>query len=92
MGSPFRKSTIDEERIFDTMVRQMADQFIACVRKNRPVTDQDLKTIRPARIFTASEAKDLHLIDSIGYMDDVLNEAKQQNPDAKIIVYRRERY
>ncbi len=92
MGSPFRKSTIDEERIFDTIVRQMADQFIACVRKNRPVTDQDLKTIRTARIFTASEAKDLHLIDSIGYMDDVLNEAKQQNPDAKIIVYRRERY
>ena len=92
MGSPYRETVPSEKRIFETMIRQMAGRFLAHVQERRTdITEKDMAVIRTARIFTAEQALELHMIDAVGYMDDVIAEASG-NGKAKVIVYRRDRY
>lgn len=92
MGSPFRTATQEEQRLTDAMTKAQADRFISLVRENRTLTPEALRTVATAQVFTAAQAKDLGLIDGIGYMDDALAKARDLaglDKDAKLITYRR---
>jgi protease-4 len=47
--------------------------------------------VADGRIFTASQAKDLGLVDKLGYLDDALELAKKQAglEEAKVVRYHR---
>ena len=58
----------------------MADEFHARFRdvvlRGRPKVDGDLKSTFDGRVFTARQAKELHLIDQIGYLDNAVAAAR----------------
>ena len=95
MGSPFRPSTRDEEVILQELTDKMGKKFIDLVAKHRTEDAKALTNISSARIYLASEALQLKLIDRIGYMDDAISVARDLaglSRDAKVVVYRRSKY
>jgi len=92
MGSPFREATDEEKRLIDSTVKAQAKRFLDLVRKHRALDPAALNITATARVFTADEAKDLGLIDSIGYLDDAVAKAASLAGlpgDARVVTYRR---
>lgn len=95
MGSPFRASTPEEQRIFQGMTEKMARRFLDLTAKHRGLDEATLTSISGARIYLADDALRLGLIDRIGYLDDAVSEAKELaglSKEAKVVVYRRTKY
>jgi protease-4 len=92
MGSPFRAATAEEKRLVDAMTRAQAKRFLELVQRHRHLEPAALGIVASARVFTAEEAKDLGLIDDVGYLDDALAKAKELAglpKDATVVTYRR---
>ena len=95
IGSYFRPSTPEEQRIFQELTDKMGGRFLDLVAKHRKVDPKAMTTISTARIYLAEEALQLKLIDSIGYLDDAIFEAKglaSLSKEAKVVIYRRSEY
>lgn len=95
MGSPFRTSIPEEDRMFQSTVDKLGERFISLVKKHRKMEPKALAEISTARLFLADEALKLGLIDKIGYLSDAINEAKiiaGLPKDARVVVYRRTEY
>ena len=92
MGSPFRASTEEEARLLQDLTDQLGQRFIDLLGQHRKISPEALAEIRTARIFLADEARQLGLVDRIGYMEDAIQSAKTLAglpDDAKVVVYRR---
>jgi protease-4 len=94
MGAFFRQSTAEEKTLFQRFIDQFGQQFYDRVLQHRTITDDAMKEVRTARIFSSKDAKALGLIDDIGYLDDAVEKAKSisgLSDDASVVVYRRTR-
>jgi protease IV len=65
------------------LIQQMADAYRdhlqGIVRRRRPaMTDRDRQTVADGRVVLASQARDLHLVDGLGYLHDAIAEAEHQ--------------
>jgi protease IV len=95
IGSSFRPSTPEEQRIFQDLTDKMGGRFLDLVAKHRRMDPKAMTSISTARIYLAEEAMQLKLIDSIGYLDDAISEAKglaSLSKEAKVVIYRRNKY
>jgi protease-4 len=95
IGSPFRATTPEEERIFQAMTDQLAKRFLDLVREHRGLEPAQLAGVASARVYLAEEALSLKLVDRIGYMPDAVADAKKLAglpKEAKVMVYRRIEY
>lgn len=93
MGSPFRQPTEEERRIVDGVVKAQAERFQKLVREHRKLDEAAMATVATARVFTAQEAKELKLVDSVGYMEDVFATAEKLGglpKGAPVVSYRRQ--
>jgi len=92
MGSPYRPATDEENALFQDLTDDMARRFIGLVTQHRNLNKDQVQQIATARVLLADEAKDLGLVDSIGYLDDAVNKAKEiagLNKEARVVAYRR---
>ena len=92
MGSPFHTMTDEERAIFQGVIDSMYEQFVAVVKAGRPnLNEQEIRRLADGRIYTASQALDAGLIDTIGYMEDAVALAKKQAnlDEATVITYHR---
>jgi protease-4 len=90
--SPFRSMTEEENKIMQEIITSMYEKFLAAVDSGRK--ELSLDTLRPladGRIFTADQALLHKMIDSIGYLDAAIFEAKKMAgiTDARVVTYRR---
>ncbi len=95
IGSPFRPATAEEEKIFQDLTDRLGVRFIDLVAKHRKLDPAIIAEIATARIYLASEALELGLVDEIGYLENAVLQAKklaQLPEDAKVVVYRRTEY
>jgi len=95
MGSPFRESTEEEDKIFQDLIDELSGRFLNLVAKHRKIDQNILSNISTARVYLANEALQLGLVDKIGYLNDAIMQAQELaglNEDCKVIVYRRTRY
>ena len=95
IGSPFRASTPEEQRILQELIAGLGARFLSLVAKHRGVDKAALAGISTARIYGSEEALHLKLVDRIGYLGDALIDAKRLagiRDDAKVIAYRRTKY
>lgn len=95
MGSPFRKQTETEAVIFQEMITSLASRFIDLVQKHRNPSPEALERITTGRIFLADEARELGLVDRIGYLSDAIDAVQELSNlplDAQVVVYRRNEY
>jgi protease-4 len=92
MGSPFRESSEEEQKLLQKAVNDFGERFIRLVQKHRKLDQRALTEIASARIFLADDALKLGLVDNIGYLSDAVKESKKLanvSDDARVIVYRR---
>lgn len=95
MGSPFRPTTQEERELFQAIIDDYAMRFHSLVAKHRKPTPEHMETVKTARVFTALQAKQLGLIDQIGYMQDAFAKARELAKtgfDPRIVTYRRDKY
>jgi protease IV len=92
MGSPFRSPTKEENAIFQGLTDGLAKRFLDLVRQHRKLQPDQFTQITSARIFLAAQAKELGLVDQIGYLDDAIAKAKalaNLPADARVVAFRR---
>jgi protease-4 len=77
-GSPFRDMTDDEKRIFQGVIDEYYEGFLAVVARNRKdkIPGDELRRIADGRVYTAPQALKLGLIDAIGYFEDAFGKAR----------------
>ena len=89
--SPLRQMTEDERRILQTGIDEMYERFLDVILATRKqhFTMERLREIADGRIYTARQALDLKLVDSIGYLDDAIEAAKGLAgiKDATVVTY-----
>ncbi len=92
MGSPFRPSNEADEAIFNDLTNQMAHRFLDLVTQHRSLKPEQQDQIATARIFLAPKAKELGLVDQVGYLTDAIAKAKalaELSDDASVVTFRR---
>jgi protease-4 len=95
MGSPFRQTTEEEQRILQSLTDELGGRFVSLVAKHREIGQTALADISTARVYLAKEALHLGLVDKIGYISDAISQAKKLAglpEDSKVVVYRRTEY
>lgn len=90
MGSPFKPASDSDQQAFQEMVEQMATDFFRLVQKRAGLNDETMQLIKTARVFTGAKAKQLGLVDSIGYLSDATEKACELGgaEDCKVVTYR----
>jgi len=92
MASPFRDILPEEEEMIRKIIEELNSRFLELTLQKRSLNEEQYKEVATARIFTAAQAVEAGLVDSIGYMEDALREAKNLSglpDDARLVVYRR---
>jgi protease-4 len=90
-GSPFRDMTEDDKKLFQTIIDEYYEGFLAVVAAGRKgkIAEADLRKIADGRVYTAPQALKLGLIDAIGYFDDAFAKARglAALKSAKVVSY-----
>jgi protease-4 len=90
--SPFRDATAEERAIVQGVIAELHERFVGLVIERRPaIAAADLERVTDGRIFTASQAAALGLVDDIGYVDDAITLARQAAgvERARVVMYHR---
>ena len=91
IGSPLKPMTEEERRVLQSVIDNMYENFLDRVMLGRTnsFTRDELRKIADGRVYTAAQAKDLKLVDSIGYLDDAIDWAKQAAgvKEARVVTY-----
>ncbi|MEH7226424.1 signal peptide peptidase SppA [Bacillus sp. JJ1566] len=75
--SPSREMTEEERNIMQTMVNNAYQGFVDVIAEGRNMSDADVRRIADGRIYDGRQAKDIHLIDELGYFEDTVEAMKQ---------------
>lgn len=78
-GGPFREMAAEERRVFQGLIDEYHEAFLAVVLKGRrgTVSLEDLRALADGRVWTARQALDLKLVDALGYFEDAVREAER---------------
>ncbi|MCK1991854.1 signal peptide peptidase SppA [Peribacillus muralis] len=87
--SPTREMTGEERDILQNMINNSYDQFVKVIADGRGMTEQEVRKIADGRIYDGRQAKENHLIDDFGHLDDVIAAMKTDlgKKDAQVIRY-----
>ena len=92
--SPFRPLTKEERVLFQETIDRYYDRFVDVVVLNRDGLDvKEVRALADGRVYNARQALNNHLVDSIGYLKDLVELAKKEldQPDLKVVTYSRPR-
>jgi len=89
--SPFRAATVEEKQMMQQIIDDFYRGFIEVVATGRKLSMAEVRRVADGRIFTASQARDLGLVDRLGYLDDAIKAAKEQAglEQARVVRYHR---
>ena len=75
MGNFSRPMTPEERRVLQTLLDDVHAQFIDAVAKGRKLDRAEVVKFADGRVFSGVQAKDLHMVDALGSLEDAVNEA-----------------
>ncbi|HWQ77710.1 MAG TPA: signal peptide peptidase SppA [Anaerovoracaceae bacterium] len=78
MGSIVEPLTAEQQAIFQALVDEAYDQFTGIVAEERGIGLDDVKAIADGRVYTAKQAYENGLIDSIGTFNDALDDMREE--------------
>lgn len=91
--SPFRKATPEEIRMGQEIIDQLYGRFLDVVmaRSGNTLSREELRKVADGRIYTAGQALQAGLIDTTGYLDDVITNMRKSIGDdkARVVTYYR---
>jgi len=90
-GSPFRGMSPEEQRVFETIITEMYEGFLKVVHERRQgaISFEELRRLADGRVYTGLQARELGLVDSVGYFDDALAGALRLAglQEARVVAY-----
>ena len=92
MGSPLRDVTDRERRLFQEIVTEFFDRFVAVVAAGRPgLSPAKVRALADGRVYTGRQALAAGLVDQLGDVQDAIDAAKQAAgiERAKVVMYHR---
>ena len=95
MGSPFKASTDEEQKYFQSIIDTLATRFYSLVMLHRKLSPAALEKVKTASVFLPDEALKLGLIDGIGYLPETIKQAATLaglGDKYSVVTYRRDRY
>lgn len=75
--SPTREMTKEERGILQSMVDNAYGGFVDVISKGRNLSEQEVRKIADGRIYDGRQAKELKLVDELGYFEDAVNAMKK---------------
>jgi len=90
--SPFRPLSKEERELFQETIDRYYERFVEVVVLNRSKLDNKAaRKLADGRIYDARQALENHLIDSIGYLQDVIRLIKRElkQPGLQVVTYGR---
>lgn len=91
LGSPLKTMTEEERKVLQSVIDGMYERFLDRVMAGRPdrFTRDELRKAADGRVYTASQAVDLKLVDSVGYLDDAIDWARKTAgvKQARVVTY-----
>ena len=90
--SPFRPATEEEKLMMQAIIDDFYRRFVMVVEQGRHLTRKEVRQVADGRIFTADQARDLKLVDRLGYLEDALEAARDRaglTEAAKVVIYHR---
>jgi protease-4 len=89
IGNPARPMTDAERAILQGLVDHFYDQFVHVVVSGRHLPEERVRVLADGRIYSGLEAKQLGLVDELGYLDDALDAAMAMAclKDAAVVAY-----
>lgn len=90
--NPFRDVSPEQEAILQSIVDEMHSRFVKLVADHRQMDESEARELADGRIVTAPQAKELGLIDQVGYWDDAIAKTAEllQGDDVKVYRYEEE--
>ena len=87
MGSIVEPLTVEQQAIFQSLVDDAYEQFTGIISEERGIDLNEVKKLADGRVYTAKQALELGLVDSIGTLDDALDEmtAEYELQDCEVI-------
>lgn len=95
IGSPFRPMKPAERALMQAIIQDMWARFVDVVSngRNGKLTHTQVANLADGRIWTAQQALELKLIDSLGYREDAFKKAAElahlSSTDVKLVSYHR---
>ncbi|AST92856.1 signal peptide peptidase SppA [Sutcliffiella cohnii] len=74
--SQTRDMTESERSILQDMVDSMYSRFVDVIVDGRNMSEAEVRQVADGRIYDGVQAKDINLVDELGYYDDVLDALK----------------
>ncbi len=75
-GSPFRELTEEEIEFWEGQIAETLDLFVSRVDNGRPnLSESEVRDLASGRIWAATQARDLGLVDELRYPDEVMDRA-----------------
>src|SRR5690625_806977 len=71
--SPNRDMTKEEEKILQSMIDEMYDEFVNVIVEGRGLDEDTVRKIGDGRIYTGKQAKEVDLVDEVGTLDDTID-------------------
>lgn len=88
MLDPLKPVDQEHVKIFKKAVDSDYERFLSIVSEGRKIPMDKLRAIADGRIFTADEAKELKLVDAIGYSEDSEEQLVKMSKAQKIRIVR----
>ncbi|WP_078379399.1 signal peptide peptidase SppA [Sutcliffiella halmapala] len=87
--SPTKDMSEEERQILQTMVDNMYDRFVKVIVDGRNMSEAEVRTIADGRIYDGQQAKDLNIVDELGYFEDVVDAIKEDHNlgNVKVVEY-----
>jgi len=87
--SPTREMTKEENKIMQSMIDEMYDEFVDVIVEGRDLSEEHVREIGDGRVYTGKQAVEVDLVDEIGSFEDTINELMEDYDlnDAQVIQY-----
>lgn len=88
--NPFNDLTETQKLMLQGIVDELYSRFVTLVSEGRGIPEDEVRQFADGRIFTATAAVDLGLVDEIGYWEDAVQKAADLLGVDEVKVYRYE--
>jgi protease-4 len=75
IGNIARVMTPEERRVMQALLDDVHAQFIGAVAAGRKLPREDVVRFADGRVFSGTQAKDLHMVDVLGGLEDAVTAA-----------------
>lgn len=79
MGAPFKDPSDEDKKIFQSIIDESYNRFVADVAEGRHLKVDQVKKLADGRVYTAKQAKENGLIDEIGDQADAIDALMADN-------------